>query len=237
VLATMLLLGGCAANGDFGRVRPSLVSDDMHEWVGRDIRGNVRALAFAAPMTDDERLLRDLAYPLIEPPFDRNRWYSVLGEYGVGSARWFALPHAYVNPTTYWQRLEARWRRSETSRYSQLIGDVRNDVTRIDAFFAVALRVVDMDRRRAQSLVQVAALSETEYNNALVRNNENIAAARWVCRSLEGRAVAYRYALEHQVIAAPSVQAAEAERAIELLAQRTAHHCRIVAEAPVVSKG
>jgi hypothetical protein len=233
----MLLLGGCAANGDFDRVRPSLVSDGMHDWIGRDFRGNVRALAFAAPMTDDERLLRDLAYPLIEPPFDRNRWYSVLGEYGAGPARVFALPHAYVNPTTYWDRLEARWRRSETSRYAQLIGDVRNDALRLDPFFAVARRVVDMDHRRAQTMAQVETLSAVEGNNALFRINENIAAVTWVCRSLEGRVVAYRYALEHEAVAAPSPAAADADRAIDVLQQRIARHCRVANEPLVVSKG
>ena len=34
-------------------------------------------------LTDDERALRDLAYPLIEPPYDRQQWYSVAGEYGL----------------------------------------------------------------------------------------------------------------------------------------------------------
>jgi hypothetical protein len=235
-LAAILLLGGCAANGDFDRVRPELVSDSMHDWIGRDIRGSVRALASAAPMTDDERLLRDLAYPLIEPPFDRNRWYSVLGEYGVGPARKFALPHAYVNPTTYWDRLESRWRRSEASRYAQLIGDVRNDALRLDPFFAVARRVVDMDRRRAQTMAHVETLSSIEYDNALIRINENVAAVTWVCRSLEGRVVAYRYALEHEAVAAPSPAAADADRAIDILQQRVVRHCRI-AEPVVVSKG
>jgi hypothetical protein len=237
MLPILLLLGGCTANGDFGRVRPELVSDDMHDWIGRDVRRNARALAFAAPMTDDERLLRDLAYPLIEPPFERNRWYNVLGEYGAGSARWFALPHAYVNPVTYWERLEARWRRSEMSRYSQLLGDVRNDVLRVDPFFAVARRVFDMDRRRAQSLVLVVSLTPVERDNAIIRSNENAAAVEWVCRSLEGRIIAYRYALEHQVVAAPSTVAGDIERAIELLQRRVAAHCRTVAERPLVSKG
>ena len=237
VFAAMLLLGGCAANGDFGRVRPFLVSDDMHDWVGRDYRGTIPVLASAAPMTDDERLLRDLAYPLIEPPFERNRWYSVLGEYGAGSARWFALANSYVNPTAYWERLEARWRRSESSRYAQVIADVRNDELRIEPFFAVALRVFDMDRRRAQSLVHVSGLTVTERDNALLRNNENMAAVQWVCRSLEGRAVAYRYALEHQVIAAPSAMAAEADRALSFLQQRINRHCRIAPAPPIVSKG
>jgi hypothetical protein len=196
----------------------------------------VRAITAAAPMTDDERLLRDLAYPLIEPPFDRNRWYSVLGEYGAGSARWFALPHAYVNPFTYWERLEARWRRSETSRYSQLTGDVRSDALRVEPFFAVARRVLDMDRRREQSMLQVASITVTEGNNALFRIKENFAAVEWVCRSLDGRIAAYRYALAHQVVAAPSHLAADAERAIELLQRLVAGNCP-TAEPVLVSKG
>jgi hypothetical protein len=235
-LAAILLLGGCAANGDFDRVRPELVSDNMHDWIGRDFRGSVRALTSAAPMTDDERLLRDLAYPLIEPPFDRIRWYSVLGEYGLGQARKFAWPHAYVNPTAYWERLESRWRRSEVSRYAQLIGDVRSDAMRLDPFFAVARHVVDMDRRRMQTIAHVETLSSDEYNNALIRINENVAAVTWVCRSLEGRVVAYRYALEHEAVAAPSPTAADADRAIDVLQQRAERHCRI-AEPVIVSKG
>jgi hypothetical protein len=233
----MLLLGGCVTNSDFGRVRPSLVSDDMHAWVGRDADGSIRALAFAAPLTDDERLLRDLAYPLIEPPFDRNRWYSVLGEYGLGPARLFALPRSYVNPTTYWSRLEGVYRRSESSAYAQLVADIRNDVLRIDPFFAVAGRVFDMDRKREQSLAHVTGLTVTERDNALIRNNENAAAARWVCRSLEGRATAYRYALEHLVIAAPSATAAEVERSVNLLETRIGQRCRIAADGPIASRG
>ena len=233
----MLLLGGCVANGDFGRVRPLLITDEMHDWIGRDDRGNVRAQDFAAPMTDDEQLLRDLAYPLIEPPFDRNRWYSVIGEYGGGSARGFAFPNAHVNPTAYWEHLQARWRRSESSRYAQITTDVRNDALRIEPFFAVALRVLDMDRRRAQSLVHVAGLTVIERNNALIRIKENMAVVQWVCRSLEGRAAAYRYALEHQVVAAPSTMAAEADRAVTFLQQKIAGHCRIAPAPLLVSKG
>jgi hypothetical protein len=41
VAAAMSLLCGCTANGDFGRVRPSLVSDDMHAWIGRDAVGSI----------------------------------------------------------------------------------------------------------------------------------------------------------------------------------------------------
>jgi hypothetical protein len=85
-LAGAALLAGCAS-GDFGRVKSSFVTDDMHAWVGTETAQLRGGPISRYPLTDDERALRDLAYPLIEPPYDRNRWFSVLAEYGV--ARFF----------------------------------------------------------------------------------------------------------------------------------------------------
>ena len=50
--------------------------------------GPATNIAWRHQLTDEERTLRDLAYPLIEPPYDRNKWYSVLGELGIGSRPW-----------------------------------------------------------------------------------------------------------------------------------------------------
>ncbi len=36
LFAAAFLAGGCVLNGDFGRIRPELVGDNMHDWVGRD---------------------------------------------------------------------------------------------------------------------------------------------------------------------------------------------------------
>jgi hypothetical protein len=73
------LLAGCGLNGDFERMRPSLVSDDTHAWLGPAALRGKTGSATKHQLTDEERRLRDLAYPLIEPPYDRNKWYSVLG--------------------------------------------------------------------------------------------------------------------------------------------------------------
>ena len=54
----------------------------------------------------------------------------------------------------------------------------------------------------------------------IARNNENAAIVAWVCRALKERVASYRYALERLVIAVPSSSAAEADRAIALLATR-----------------
>jgi hypothetical protein len=221
VLTGVTLLGGCALNGDFGRVRSSLESDNMHAWVGREAVGSIGGKPSKFPLTDNERRLRDLAYALIQPPYDRNRWDSVFAEYGLEG------PHggAPFDRTAYWTHLDAAHRRSEASSYAQIVGDARNDAVRIEPFFAVAARVIDVDRRRAESLGYVASVSEAEAEDALGRNNENTAIVEWVCRSLQERTAGYRYALERLVISSPSSNAVEAERSLTLLTTRTDGHC------------
>ncbi|HEY6258134.1 MAG TPA: hypothetical protein VIY51_20315 [Xanthobacteraceae bacterium] len=234
LLAGATLLGGCALNGDFGRVRNSLVNDDMHDWVGRDAIRSIGGRPSEFRLTDDERRLRDLAFALIQPPYDRQRWDAVFAEYGLEGPR----DGAPFDRTAYWAHLDANYRRSEASSYAQIVADARNDVVRIEPFFATAARVVDMDRRRAESLRYVAAsssLSEAESASALSRNDENTAVIEWVCRSLTQRAQSYRYALERLVVSTPSASATDVERALTLLRTRTEGYC---ATAPrVVAKG
>jgi len=81
LLATFGLITGCA-NSDFGRFNQTLVTDGIHDWIGRDSRPSQKQTV-DLEYTDDERALRDNAYPLIEPPYDRQQWYSVAGEYGL----------------------------------------------------------------------------------------------------------------------------------------------------------
>ena len=88
ILAGAALLAGCASGGsggDFGEVRADLVTDGIHDWVGPAAAVERHTSASTFKLTDDERELRDLAYPLIEPPYDRQQWYSVAGEYGLSN--------------------------------------------------------------------------------------------------------------------------------------------------------
>ncbi len=230
------LLAGCALNGDFDRVRPDLVTDDMHAWVGREALASAGGRPSEFRLTDNERLLRDLAFALIEPPYDRNRWDSVLAEYGLKGPR----AGVRFDRTAYWAHLDVDHRRSEASSYAQIVTDARNDVVRIEPFFATAAGVIDMDRKRAESLRYVAAssgLSRAEADNALSRNAENSAVVAWVCRSLMERTASYRYALERLVVSAPSSDAAEVERSLTLLQTRTDAYCRPDAPAAIVAKG
>jgi hypothetical protein len=207
----LALIGGCGtSNGDFGEVRPTLVRDDMHDWVGPYASAKA-ASSFA--LTDDERALRDLGYPLIEAPYNRQQWYSVAGEYGIirpGRGPAF-------DRTAYATRLLAAYDRSASARYAQLGDDVHNDITRAPQFFETAARVTDMDNKRRQSMAVISAPSPAERNDAERRMRENAAIVTLVREKLTQRVASYRFALERLVVATPSAQAVDVERNINQL--------------------
>jgi hypothetical protein len=225
-LALPLALCACSANGDFGRLKPELVTDDIHGWVGRDAARAVGAPVSEFPLTDPERRLRDLAYPLIEPPFDRARWYAIVNEYGVSHV--FGWPEFTVEG--YSERLLDRHYRSATARYAQLNTDIRNDVVRIPDFFATARIVLDLDSKRTQSLGYVSAVPG-EAVNAVARNAENELVIGWVQVALVQRFEAYCFALQRLVIATPSPMAVEIEQSLTLLNTRVAEN-RLLAAPP-----
>ena len=225
-LALPLLLGACgAAQGDFGRLKPDLVADDIHGWVGRDAARAVGAPVSRYPLTDEERLLRDLAYPLIEPPFDRARWYAIVNEYGV--SHYFGWPEFAVEE--YSVKLMDQHYRSATARYNQLNTDVRNDVVRIPDVFMTARRVLDLDNKRTQSYRVVAGMTPAEVGNANARIAENQLVIGWVQHSLALRSEAYCFALQRLVIATPAPMAVEVERSLTLLNTRIAENRLVTA--------
>jgi hypothetical protein len=217
MLAVSFALGGCSG-GDLGRVRASALSDDMHNWVGEEATGSLGRTPSAFQLTDSEHQLRDLAYQFIEPPHSRPAWKSVFGDYDPIPAPW--QRGVSFDRTAYGRRLIDEPHRSHASRYAQLGDDVRDDLGRLDPFFAVVARVRDLDRKRRQSLQLVSELSARERNDALARMDENEQIVRWVHACLQQRISSYRWALERLVIHAPDGAAANVDRLISQLAYR-----------------
>ena len=219
-LAVLLGLSGladCTSIGDFGRLQPDLVTDGIHNWVGRDAARNAGAPVSTDELTEDEHMLRDLAFPLIEPPYDRQRWDALVHEYGVD--RLFHREFWVEDPTAYYRNLTAEYDRSPSVRYNKLKDDIRNDIVRIEPFFAVARRVVDIDRRREASMRYIADHSPAERANAEARIGENSLTIAWVQHSLAARCAAYRFALEHLIVAEPEREAADVDSTLTLLQQ------------------
>jgi hypothetical protein len=225
------MLGGCAG-GDFGRTRGDFRNDDMHRWLGIEATGSVGLRASQYQLTDKERLLRDLAYPLIEPPHSRPAWKTVYGDYQPLPAPWRQAPA--FDRTAYGRLLIDEPHRSYASRYNQLIEDVRDDLTRFEPFFADAVQVLDLDKKRNASLNLVSELSPHERADAIARMQENTLIVQWVQQCLEQRISSYRWALERLVIQTPDNLAADADRLIGELAAQTANPP--VVTAPVIGR-
>ena len=220
LLAAGLALGGCSG-GDFGRTREDFRNDDMHRWLGAEATGSVGLQASQFQLTDGERQLRDQAYPLIEPPHSRPAWKAVFGDYQVVSSPW--RQKVAFDRTAYGRQLIDEPHRSYGSRYSQLIDDLRDDITRFEPFYATAGKVLDLDRKRNASLAHVSQLSPRERADAIARMEENTLIVQWVHQCLERRVSSYRWALERLVVQGPDGMAAEADRLIGELAALTAN--------------
>ena len=215
-----LALGGCSG-GDFGRTREDFRNDDMHRWLGAEATGSVGLHASQFQLTDVERQLRDQAYPFIEPPHSRPAWKAVFGDYQILPSPW--RQKVVFDRTAYGRALIDEPHRSHASRYSLLIDDVRDDITRFEPFYATAAKVLDLDRRRNASMAHVSQLSPRERADAVARMEENTLIVQWVQQCLERRVSSYRWALERLVIQAPDNVAADADRLIGELARLSAN--------------
>jgi hypothetical protein len=183
--------------------------------------GSVRAAARAgapislANLTEDERTLRDLAFPLIEPAYDRDRWDAVVYEYG--QKREFQRSLGIVDPSAYYRELLAADYRSTAGRYNRLNDDIRNDVVRIGPFFYIAHRVIEADRKRQATMALIPDVSPPERFNALARVSENNLTIAWVEQSLAQRCASYRFALNRLAVSEPEDLATNVDISLTLL--------------------
>jgi hypothetical protein len=212
--AALSLLSACGTfNGDFGEVRSTFLRDDMHDWLSKDPLAAHNSVVSSFELTDEEHALRDLAFPLIEAPYDRQQWYSAFAEYN----ELVADPRIGFNRAEYARRLLHSHYRSPTAKYARLNDDIQNDITRLPQFFETAARVLDVDEKRRVSLSYVTDLNRKERDNALKRIHENAAIVAQVREKLAQRVSSYRFALERMVITVPSPRAVDVERALNQL--------------------
>lgn len=220
-LTAMLLAlaaSACTRVGDFDRPNSSVIHDEVFPVAGAFAATRRGEPVSDAPLTDDERTLRNLAYAIIAPPITRQQWLVTITDLRVSRIKRNNDPPFHVEK--YGEELIETPYRSATARYSRLIDDIRADSLRIAPFFIVAKRVVDMDTARERSLVGVTRLRGAEQESAMARIAENRMIIGWVFRRFAERARGYRYALERLFLKQPAPAAVDAERALRNLEDR-----------------
>ncbi len=208
-------LPGCSSLGDLGYVDQPAVADNIHAWVGQEAAARWGAPISLANLTEDERTLRDLAFPLIQPAYTRDRWDQVVYEYG--QKRDFQRSLWIVDPTLYYINLIVADYRSTAGRYNRLNDDIRNDIVRMGPFFYIAHRVIEADRKRQATMAIIPDVSPPERFNALARVSENNLTIAWVQESLAQRAASYRFALNRLAVSEPEDIATNVDISLTLM--------------------
>lgn len=170
--------------------------------------------------TDDEEELRRRAWRFIMPAHERSWFERQLAEL----VRTRVLPvHGGLGfRASYFHALMRDGGRSPSSRYRRLSEDAVADATLIEPFAFTAARVLKADEARLRGLAYVQDLTPAQAREAALRVGENRCLIAWVRWEIEGRAAAYRYALEHLFIEAPQREGVAVERALKFFdAQRT----------------
>jgi hypothetical protein len=219
-LAAAAVVSGCARIGDFERPHASYFHDEVLPVVGAYAAQHRGEPVSSAPLTDDERTLRDLAYGIIAPPVTRQKWLVTVTD--LRQSRLIPNNEPSFDVEKYASSIIDTPYRSATARYSRLIDDIRADSLRVTPFFVVAKRVVEMDTARERSLTGISRLSPAEREIAMARVAENRMLIGWVYRRLGERARGYKFALERLFIKTPAPAGVDAERALRAYEERLA---------------
>ncbi len=207
-------LAGCGpATGDFGRPVPNVIHDELMPAAGDALARARREPVSAYPLTDDERLLRDLGWAVVMPPLEAQRRQRALAE--LRRTRILPVDRRRFDKASYVKTLLAEPYRSSAARYARLKDDVVADTLRIDPFFQVAARVAAADRARGRALGLAPEVQPAEQSNALARIEENGLFIAWVRESFDERLVSYRYALDRLILATPDRASIEVAGAID----------------------
>lgn len=221
-------LVACApSTGDLGRARPSPASDAFWKPLGRQVASLRNEPASSFPWTDEEAELRSRAHRFLMPQDDRGEFDRALVHFKQNRL----YPYLYGNETEesylekvtnfqtphhqgYGERLLQDNYRSTPGRYYRILQDIAYDRATWPEVCAVASRVRQADERRLKALPQIRERSPQDVANVADRVAENEALIQWVDVAMVNRLKAYRYALEHLVIAIPHAAAVDAEMAL-----------------------
>ena len=211
---------GCARIGDFERPIPSFFHNEMLPVAGAYAAQHRGEPVSSAPLTEDERTLRDLAYAIIAPPVTKQRWFLTITD--LRTSRMLPNNEPPFDVEKYASSIIDTAYRSANGRYSRLIDDIRADSLRVTPFFTVAARVVEMDTARERSLGGIARLTAGEQETAMARVAENRMLIGWVYRRFGERSRGYKYALERLFLKTPAPISVDAERALRAFDERLA---------------
>lgn len=188
--------------GDFNRAEPNVIHDKVLPTVGKELARHRKEPVSNFPLTNDEKLLRNLGWGLVRPPHAGDWIAATIVE--AQRTRITKAEDWRLNPREYFRLLISDKYRSSDARYDRVIADANADAQLVRPFCVVAERVNVADKERLAVIRRTPQVSEQRYAGATARVWENQQVIEWAERSMDFRLKAYKYAIEQLQIETPS---------------------------------
>lgn len=196
--------------GDFGRVKPGVLNDDIIPKADRFGRWITGQPVSDFNITDQEREMHDRVYRFLiarhvkDWAFDYEQVVMVASLFSRRPSR----------DDLYYMWLTREPYASSRVRYNTITDDVGADVLTLPSTFTSICAVIEVDRQRAVAASQLDDIEPEMIAQMETRKAENdLHIARFV-RALRYRYDSYAYALDHFLVETPHMEAVRVDAAL-----------------------
>jgi len=200
--------------GDFGRLEPGFVNDELIPLVDKNRRGmNGRPLD-GFNLTDEEVEMRDRVWRFLVAPHARDwAWPYRIEVRPAKAAERGAEPFA-----RYYRWLTSQRYASSRVRYNTITDHVTADIGTLPGAFRSICAVLEVDRQRAVAVSEIDYLEPEMIARQQKRDRENGAFIDRFVLALSFRYDSYQYALDHFLVETPHHEAVRVDAALSELA-------------------
>lgn len=217
-LGLALLLGTAPVSaheiGDFGRVKPGVLNDEIIPQTDRLMRrlGNQPVSNFN--ITDQEREMHDRVYRFLIArhyvgwAFDYEQIVAVAGAFSKRPGK----------DDLYYRWLTNARYASSRVRYNTMADDVGADLLTLPTTFAAICAVIEIDRQRAVAAAEIGSIEPPMLAQMQARKAENDLYVGRFIAALDYRYASYSYALDHFLVETPHGEAIAVDERLSRLA-------------------
>ncbi len=211
------LISACARpTGDFGRVQPNFIHDDILPEVGK-----LRARADGEPvsnlnLTDEESEMHDRVWRFLVAPHAKDWFYDIAVEWQ--RTRLIAAVDNKFSIERYYDYLRTERYSSSRVRYFKLANDIDADLNTAPGVFKAICAALEIDRRRAIAVNSLNSAGVLERNSVNQRKAENALFMDWFVRAIRFRYDSYSLALARLLIETPHEGARDIDRKLSSFA-------------------
>jgi hypothetical protein len=199
--------------GDFGRMEPGFVNDELIPLVDKNRRGMNGKPVDGFNLTDEEVEMRDRVWRFLVAPHAKDWAWPYSAE--IRPAKAGGGTDKQVGK--YYRWLTGQRYASSRVRYNTIAAHVGADIGTLPSTFRSICAVVEVDRQRGVAVAEIDGLEPEKLELVDRRDRENGEFISRFVLALNFRYASYQYALDHFLVETPHQEAVQVDTALSQL--------------------